>query len=184
MNNSRSIEAYTTLKTVVEAYPDVFASEYTLSEVNAKLEMLRISQRFGIPLHLKGYKCYGVERSYDDWTSVSCFEGNRSIAWSDDGRQPEGGEWLFTIRFTSGAYIFGEDYLSRTFCDFFEELKSFGAKYSDTVNNVLYFTEENSKQVYEAFWPTFKKYKALVSEELKQKRKKELETELAKLNGE
>ena len=43
--------------------------------------------------------------------------------------------------------------------------------------------DDVAKVVYDNFWPIFKKYKALVGEELKAKRKAELEKELATLNG-
>jgi hypothetical protein len=73
--------------------------------------------------------------------------------------------------------------MTETFKAFWDELKAFDPKYCDTVNHNMYFSEENSKAVYDAFWGIFNKYKAKVQDELKEQRKKELEAELAKLNG-
>ena len=67
--------------------------------------------------------------------------------------------------------------------DSFEELKSYGTAFSDTMNNALYFREDNSKAVYEAFWPLFHKYKAMVADELKEQRKQELVKELEHLTN-
>ena len=105
---------------------------------------------------------------------------NRTISCPDNGKQPED-EWLYCIRFTSGAYVFSGQYPTETFNAFFQELKDFGTKYCDTVNHCLYFSPENAKEVYDNFWPIFNKYKGMVGEELKQRRKKELKEELAKL---
>ena len=181
----KAIEAYRDLLATAEKHPEVFEDDSTVKNIKYSLRRLEVSQRFGIPLemhHNEGPNSYRVVRAYDDWTRVA-LHGPESISWSDDGRQPED-EWLLCISFPTGAYIFGEAYPAATFDAFFAELKAFGAKYCDTNNSSLYFTEENSKAVYDAFWDIFKKYKALVTDELKAKRRAELEAELAKLNKE
>jgi len=122
-----------------------------------------------------------VENVYDSWSYL--YKGPE-ISWSDDGRQPNKDEWLFQICFTCGAYIFGDSYPRETFDAFFAELKSFGPVYCDTNNNSLYFSEDKSKAVYEAFWPIFRKYQAMVKDEIKRQRKRELELELARLSEE
>lgn len=114
-------------------------------------------------------------------------EFNRTISWSDDKRQPEG-EWLCSIRFSTGGYMFNSCssssfYPKETFDAFFAELKAFGTAYCDTVNHELYFTKDVAYKVVEAFPEIYKKYKALVVEEQQRQRVKELELELSKLKG-
>jgi len=62
----------------------------------------------------------------------------RHISWSDDGKQPED-ELLLVISFPTGAYIFGDDYPTEFFKEFFQELKTYNPKYTDTTNKTLYF---------------------------------------------
>ena len=183
---NKQIQAYKELQSVIEKYPEEFEHDYDLKTVIDTLERLEISEKFGIPLS-GTYGYYNVQGDYDNWTRVYYMDGEvRKISWSDDGRQPEG-EWLYCISFPSGAYTFGSaltsTYPIETFKAFWDELKSFDPKYCDTVNHSMYFSEENSKAVYEAFWSIFNKYKGKVQDELKEQRKKELEAELAKLNG-
>jgi len=183
-NIQNKINAYKELQAVIEKYPEEFKKDYDLHKTYETLQCLKMQKRFGIPLSYHSHSQYQVERAYDDWTHVALYGLEaREISWLDEGEQPNN-EWLYCIRFTSGAYIFGDSYPKKTFNAFFIELKSLGAKYSDTPNNALYFTEENSKAVYDAFWGIFNKYKAMVADEMKEQRKKELEAELAKLNGE
>ena len=157
-------------------------SKHTLETV---VHNLKISERFGIPLkHLaQGGQWLNVKSGYDDWTGIGLYgeKHNRTIGCSDDNTQPKD-EWLFAIRFTTGAYIFGDSYPTNTFQAFWHELKAFGAKYSDSANSSLYFTEETAKNVYDNFWPLFKKYKEQVGEELKAQRKEKLLKELEELS--
>lgn len=181
------INAYKELQLVVDKYPEQFQDDWEVKKINEILERLEISQRFGIPLEgVHGQ--YQVKGAYDNWTRVCYMDGEtRKISWSDDGRQPKG-EWLLCISFPTGMYIFGDYFKDEkpkeTFNAFFNELKGFHPKYVDTVNHGMYFTEENSKAVYEAFWDIFNKYKDMVKNEMRHQRKKELEEELAMLNGE
>lgn len=156
----------------------------TFNTIKDELEQIEKSFEFGVTLNRAGYGWYNVEGC--SYANVGLFgeSQNRTISWSDDGSQPED-EWLFRIAFSTGAYIFG-DYFNdcypiETFQQFFTELKGFEPKYCDSANSALYFTADKAKAVHEAFWPLFKKYKALVKEEMERKRIKELEQELAKL---
>jgi len=193
MNNK--IKAYEELLKVVNKHKDIFDGENVSLKPNVLkgiVEALQVSERFGIPLNgLQSGGYLRVKDVYDDWASLGLFgeKHGRTIGCSDNGKQPKD-EWLFKISFPCGAYTFGGDglwdksYPKKTFDAFFDELKSYGAAFSDTMNNALYFREDNSKAVYEAFWHLFKKYKAMVADELKEQRKQELQAELAKLSGE
>ena len=188
------IAAYKDLLKVVKKHSDAFDREsVTLSPLHVKsiVEALEVSERFGIPLQgIQSGTHLRVKNVYDDWTGLSLFgeKRGRTIGCSDNGKQPKD-EWLFKISFPCGAYTFGGDglwdksYPKKTFDAFFEELKSYGTAFSDTMNNALYFREDNSKAVYEDFWPLFDKYKAQVQEELNEQRKEELLIELAKLQN-
>ena len=187
---NKQIQAYKELQSIIEKYPEEFKNDedglkYKIKET---LNCLEMQERFGIPLKKFNYIQYTVEKAYDNWTHVALYgEDYRKISWLDEGEQPQN-EWLYCICFTTGPYIFGnyfnDEYPVETFNAFFNELKSYGAKYVDSANKCLYFSEDNSKAVYDAFWGIFNKYKAKVKDELKEQRKKELEAELAKLNGE
>ena len=75
-------------------------------------------------------------------------------------------------------------YPQETFSKFFEELKSYGTKYCDSMNHSLYYTSDVGYKVVEAFPEIFKKYKDMCQQEYERNRVKELEAELAKLKGE
>ena len=87
----------------------------------------------------------------------------RTISWSDDGLQPDD-EWLLSISYPTGAYIFGDSYPKSLFQEYFLELKAIGAKYCDTANHRLYFNHENAKQAYEFKGDIFRKYKGKLTE--------------------
>lgn len=182
------------MKTRIEAYRELSEllreNELSMTDsediqlrrnVEGTLERLTLSDRF--KMKLRGCNgSYEVEGAYDDWTRLLFMDGEeRTISWSDDDRQPKN-EWLFTVCFPAGPYIFGPDYPKETFKGFFNELKSYGPKYCDTANKALYFTEDNAYLVHKALKGIMEKHRALVAAEVKEKRKKELEAELANLN--
>lgn len=180
---NEEIQAYKALLNLAKRYEKSIDSSIVRS-IEENLRKAELEKRFGIPLYSGRSDFYTVKDAYDNWTNLNKFTEGKSISWSDDGRQPELGEWLFVISFPTGPYIFGESYPEDTFKDFFLELKSYGPKYCDTVNKALYFTEAVSKKVYDDFKEIFDKYKAQVQDEIKRKRKKELEDELARLSKE
>jgi hypothetical protein len=65
----------------------------------------------------------------------------------------------------------------------FSELKGFNPKYSDTTNHNLYFTKDTAKFVHESFDALLNKYKAIASDEIKEKRRIKLQEELDKLDN-
>jgi hypothetical protein len=97
------------------------------------------------------------------------FEGsNRSIGCSDDDRQPMD-ETLYIVGFPCGSLSWNDNVgghaMNKTFNAFFDELKDFGPKYSDSINKKLYFTSEKSKEVHEALMPLFNKYRKMIVKE-------------------
>ena len=131
---------------------------------------------------------------YSDYVKVSDYEFiakygedyNRTISWSDDGRQPDN-EWLYVISFPTGAYVLGDypnDYPKDTFNTFFNELKKFVPKYVDTENHSLYFSASNAKIAHNNFYEIFNKYKNLATVENKKRRAEKLRKELDELEVE
>lgn len=187
MDNTESIKAHEELLKVVKKYEDEFERSGVTSVYSIKREIERLEkeEEFDIPLARAGDGHFSVVGAYDNWSRVLYFskDNERSIGWSDDGRQPEN-EWLYVITLTTGAYIFGESCPTETFQSFFTELKQFEPKYCDTANHSLYFSPDKAKAVYGAFWEIYNKHKAMVDGELKKKRKVELLEELKKLGEE
>ena len=128
---------------------------------------------------------------YSDYVKVSDYEFiakygkdcNYTIAWSDDGRQPDD-EWLYVISFPAGAYVLGDYYPKDTFNTFFNELKKFVPKYIDTENHSLYFSVSNAKIAHNNFYEIFNKYKNLAAAENKKRRAEKLRKELEELEVE
>jgi hypothetical protein len=106
----------------------------------------------------------------------------RSISWSDNGKQPKDG-WHLVLSFSTGAYIFGEDYKEQKqlFQDFFTELKRYNPDYSDTHNCNLYWKIENAKPIYDKFFTILDKYQKMNDAELKKREAKRLREELRKI---
>lgn len=180
------IKAYKDILTVANKHSDIVnADRITLDiqSLESAIRALEVSDRFGIPIKYLGYSNYlQVKNSYDEWTGLSFFSEtlDHPIGCSDDGRQPAN-EWLYVIRFTCGAYVFGDSYPTKTFNAMFKELKDFGAAYSDTTNKALYFKEDVAKVVHENFWEVFNKYKTKVEDEVKEQRREALLRELEEL---
>lgn len=112
-------------------------------------------------------------------------KGGRYISWPDDDRQPKN-EWLFEISFSTGPFIFGDDYdgQRQLFQDFFKELQSYKPDYSDSHNNNLYWKLENAKPIYDEFNAILRKYRERNTAELKQREAARLRKELTKIESE
>jgi len=102
------------------------------------------------------------------------------ISRSDDWRQPKD-EWLFAIYYSSWAYLFGDDYPTALFEEFFEELKSYNPKYLDTRNHSLYFWMDNFSKIFNEYNNVLQKYREKNKEDYKIRRKKKLEEQIKKL---
>lgn len=106
----------------------------------------------------------------------------RSISWPEDNRQPVD-EWIYNISFSTGAYIFGDDYEGQTrlFQDFFEELRTYKPDYEDLHNHSLYWKIENASVIKNKFKEILKKYHDKNKEEITERKIVILQAELAKL---
>ena len=169
--------------------------EGTLNEIRtkAKNRVIRYEweEKYGIKL---GDNCRFAEYDYsrfDDYQGIYYFKDGyhchknsygRSISWSEGGKQPVD-EWIYKISFSTGAYIFGEDYAGQQqiFQDFFEELRTYKPDYEDLINHNLYWKVENAKEIMSQFKIILKKYHDRNKEELKQRKIEKLQAELAAL---
>ena len=92
---------------------------------------------------------------------------------------------LMQIWFSTGPYIFGDDYDSDFFSKFYEEIKNSVPKpeYVDNLNHSLYYSPENAAAAYENYKRIYKEYMDKNFERRKQKRMQYLRDELDKLEG-
>lgn len=139
--------------------------ESIVEDLSRELQRASVSEEFAIALQkynfTRGYcKIFGFGEQ-----SIALYGGDsgRTISWSDDDQQPEN-EWLYVVSFPTGAYFFGDSYPKEHFNAMFEELKSLGAKYSDTANKSLYFDSSNAKDVHQRIPEIVKKYRESLKE--------------------
>lgn len=90
-------------------------------------------------------------------------------------------EELLKISFPTGAYIFGDDYYTKFFDEFFEALKLVKPKYKDDINHALYYSSDNGKEAYEHYKKTYEEYREKYKEYVKQRKIERLEEELKAL---
>lgn len=172
-------------------------TESTLNEIKikAKNRVIRYDweEKYGIKL---GEDARLAETEYVTFGSYEiisyfkdgykCKEGGygRSIAWPEEDKQPVN-EWIYSIGFSTGAYIFGQDYdgQQQLFKDFFEELRTYKPDYEDLHNNRLYWKAENAKEIMSQFNVILNKYHDKNREELKEREINKLEAELSKLKS-
>jgi hypothetical protein len=148
-------------------------------------------EKFGLELdqniRIKNFGYY----SFDSYRSF-CYYGNaklesergygRYISWEDNGKQPKN-EWLFCIGFSTGAFIFGEDYPVNIFRKFWQELKSYKPDYIDSHNHCLYFSLKNAKKIFNEFRLILEKYNKENQEDRKKREIKKLEDQLNDLKS-
>ena len=118
-----------------------------------------------------------------DYSAISEWNSNKSISWSDDGRQPDLGERLYIVSFPCGPYTLHPDYPKQAFGEFFDKLKNYGPKYSDTANNTLYFTPEKAKAVHNDLLRLIDQAREIGSREALEEKAERLRKELAQLEA-
>lgn len=183
----KTIDAYKKILKVIESCAEDAHLDMRVLDLIQTLKSLtgreEIQENFGIDLS----NCYDYHGTYfkvgyEQYIAKYGSDYNRTISWSDDGKQPED-EWLFVISYPTGAFIFGEDYQQETFKQYFDELKGFEPKYVDTANHNLYYTADKAKAVYEKVDEVFKKYRAIAEENRKDSKIEALKKQLEELEG-
>lgn len=174
------LEAYQKiLKTIMDCAEQAGLPDIGIYNIELLIKTEELQEEFGIANLVY---CSHTWFKCGYYSTIGLFgeEHNRTISWPDDGRQPED-EWLYHISFPTGAYIFGEDYCTCTFDEFFAELKTYNPKYLDSANHSLYFTSDTAAKVHAALPELLKKYGSLVQNEINVKRILKLQEELKAL---
>lgn len=164
--------------------------EGTLKEIRlkAKNRVIRYDweEKYGITL---GSDCRLAEYDYysiGEYQLISYFKAGsgRSISWSEGNKQPVD-EWIYSIGFSTGPFIFGEDYegQKQLFQEFFEEVRTYKPDYEDLHNHCLYWKIENAKEIISQFKVILKKYHDKNREELKERKINKLKAELKSLES-
>ena len=176
-------EAYTEILEVLNKHKDycIYNVKELESQANKHLFGLKLNQEYGLdikPTEISSldYNRFGEYRSIGWWGE----KYKRTISWSVDEKQLED-ELLFVLNFSTGAYIFGEDYPKELFQEFWQELKSYEPKYCDDVNHGLFFSMSNASKLFNSFNDILKKYLNKNKEQAKDRKIEKLKKELEKL---
>lgn len=176
-------DKYTEILNCLRKHEDLGIGELNklISILDGRLFAAEIEEKHGLVVDHSKF----LNRDYVNLTDrIGIFkygEGTRrSVGWSDDDSQP-GEEYLFTIQFNTGTYIFGEDYPENIFRDFFLELKSYKPDFCDSHNHQLYWRLNNAKKINEDYASIFKKYCKINREDSKRRKIEQLQKEIEKL---
>lgn len=180
-------QAYKEILDVLKKHREICVYDVNEMESLAKKHLfgIELKEKYGFNVEPRNVKSLDWNR-FSDYISLGLWgeKYKRTISWSDDGKQPED-ELLLELSFSSGAYIFGncsdDDYPTEFFKEFFQELKAYNPKYTDTTNKNLYFSMENAGKMFNEFPAILKKYYELNKTDAKERKVKKLQAELAKL---
>lgn len=173
-------KAYQEILEVLKKHKDIHVFDVEDLQRKAAFHLfgLSLKEKYGLDINPKDI-CSLTHINIDEHRFLSYFgkKYNRQITWSDDDTQPTD-EFLLGLSFPNGAFIFGDDYPSVLFNDFFSELKTFNPKYSDTTNKCLYFSMDNAGKIFNTFPSIIKEYREKYAIDFKyreiEKREKEL----------
>lgn len=181
---NKTEKAYKEIIALLEKYREdiVFDVDYLKRQAEKHI--------FGVALvEKRGFNLDPTQINSTDWQKlkeniyIGFFDGERrKISWSDDGRQPKN-ELLLNISFPTGAYIFGGDYPTEFFNQFFSELKSYKPSYVDTRNNNLYYNLENGAKVFNDYDKIMKKYQDLNKKDRLRRKAEKMRKELEEIEG-
>lgn len=187
MNHKETEESYKEILDVLKKHRETCVYDVNELESLAKKHLfgIELKEKYGLNVQPRDIKSLEWNR-FGDYLSIGLFgeKYRRTISWSDDGKQPED-ELMLYLCFPTGAYIFGnssdDDYPSQFFREFWDELKTYNPKFSDTVNKSLYFSMGNSGKIFNEFPAILKKYNEKNKEDFKLRKIKRMEEELLKL---
>jgi hypothetical protein len=180
-----SKKAYKKIFGLIKKYKDVCAFNVEDLERKSKIHLFGIELRESYGLNINPMSVDSI-----DWVRVGQYGGigwfgekyRRTVSWSDSGEQPNN-ELLFYLGFSTGAYIFGDDYPVSFFNKFFLELIEYAPKYIDTNNHCLYYAIGDAKEIFNNFDSILAKYRELNREDVKQRKIIKMKEELAKLES-
>ena len=178
-------EGYKKLIALAKKYKDVCKIDVNQLEYTAKNHLfgLELVEKYG--LNVNPTQIDTNWNNIGEYLHIGFWDGERSkISWSDDEKQPKN-EYLVSISFPCGAYIFGssfnDDYPTEFFHQFFDELRSYGPKFVDSANKSLYFSLDNAKDVFNNFNDILNKYYELNKVDWNKRKAKKLREEVEKL---
>lgn len=144
---------------------------------------IQLRDTFGLNIDPKKIDSTNYVR-LNDYFHIAIFgeKHNRTISWPDVKGQPKN-ELLLYIGFPTGAYIFGEDYPTELFRQFWDELKSYNPKYSDSMNHNLYWDLPNAKDIFNNYDSILIKYRELNRADIKNRQIAKMKADLEKLEN-
>ncbi len=180
-------QAYKEILDVLKKYREICVYDVNEMEFLAKKHLfgIELKEKYGLNVEPREIRSLDWNR-FSDYISLGLWgkKYKRTISCSDDGKQPED-ELLLQLSFSTGAYIFGScsgnDYPTEFFKEFFQELKTYNPKYTDTTNKNLYFSMANASNIFNEFPAILKKYYELNKTDAKERKVKKLKAELDKL---
>jgi len=183
-------KAYKEINTVLNKYKDITRYNIDVLIHESKLHLFGAKLKFDYGYNIDPKRLTSLDYNrFGDYMFIEMWNdnSNRMISWSDDGRQPKD-ELLLKISFPTGPYIFSyknnRDYPKEIFDKFFNELKSFKPKYTDTTNNNLYYSIENGARVFNSLNNIINKYEKLYAKEYNKEKLKKMEEDIKKLKKE
>jgi len=184
-------EAYSEILDTLKKHRDVCIFDIDELERKAKIHLfgVQLKEEYGLDVEPKQVQSLD-DVSFGDHKKIAWFgeKYRRTVSSSVDGRQPDD-ELLFTVGFSTGAYIFGvgemfdKDYPIEFFQKFWMELKTYKPDYIDENNHYLYWNIKNAKDAFNSFDDILKKYYELNREDVKQRRIKKMKEDLLKLEN-
>ena len=176
-------KAYSEILKTLKMYKDicVFDVDDLERTANHHLFGIELKEKYGFDIDPKRIQSLDWVK-LGDYMYVSKWgkTNGRTISWPDNDKQPKD-ELLLQICFSTGAYIFGEDYPQDLFEEFFLELKTYNPSFIDTNNKGLYYSMNNASVIHNKFNSILSKYIQKHKENAKQRQIIKLKADLEKL---
>ena len=177
----------------VEHFDKLNNSSVRLSknQILAEIDKINLSNKFGFELLDRDHTCY-TPKGFGHLTYhiiLAHYDGEYRMVNNISPTPQPTDEWLLNISFPTGAYvlidgsIFDKPYLGDLFNKMLGEFLALNPKYVDRLNQSMYFTSDNAKEVLDKWDEITTKYKNLVGGELKKLKIEKLKAELEELNG-
>lgn len=173
-------DAYKAINALLKKHNDLISYdvESLLRQSKNHLFGIELKETYGLnidPNKVNSTDWYKIDESF----CIGIFgeKHHRTISWPDVKGQPKN-EILLYISFSTGAYMFGQDYPTHLFNQFWDELKSYNPKYIDTMNHSLYFDLSNAKGIFNNYKSVLKKYCDLNEVDIKKRKADKLRAEL------
>lgn len=179
------------IKEIIELLNDEEEDDYNVSRVRNGLSCMLATQYwkekgFNIEDGQSNERCFYKVETPDLYEVAWLNKWLENSVLSNNKKQPEVGKWIFKLSFSTGAYIFGDDYDTETFNEFFTELiEKYNPDFRDDLNHSLYWYVDNpnASKIANDVNSIYKKYLKNRNDRIKKYRIKELEKEIARLKG-